>query len=120
MMISVGLKLINLLRIGSKIWRRSLTNLKIIFISDSSSELFDTSIRAEEEFLQMLKKLEIEAKERYLQALITSGVDKKVHIDYAVEKYDLCKAEVCGKYLQVKKFRMSFFSYFYVAIKENA
>lgn len=49
----------------------------------------------------MLKKLEIEAKERYLQALITSGVDKKIHIDYAVEKYDLCNTEVCGKYLQV-------------------
>ena len=105
---------------GAKFGDDLLRTLKIIFISDSSSELFDASIRAEEEFLQMLKKLEIEAKERYLQALITSGVDKKVHIDYAVEKYDLCKAEVCGKYLQVKKFRMSFFSYFYVAIKENA
>ena len=95
------LKLINSLNIGNKIWRRSLTKLHILFISDSSSELFDASIRAEREFLQMLKKLEIEAKERYLQALITSGVDKKIHIDYAVEKYDMCKAEVCGKYLQV-------------------
>ena len=49
----------------------------------------------------MLKKLEIEAKERYLQALITSGVDKKVHIDYAAEKFELCKTEVCRKYSQV-------------------
>ena len=115
-MISVTLKLINLLNIGRKMWRRFLTKLSILFISDSSSELFDASIRAEEEFLQMLKKLEIEAKERYLQALITSGVDKKIHIDYAVEKYDLCNTEVCGKYLQVWKFRMSFFAFF-VAIK---
>ena len=46
----------------------------------------------------MLKKLEIEAKERYLQALITSGVDKKVHIDYAIENYEYCKKEVCRKF----------------------
>ena len=56
----------------------------------------------------MLKKLEIEAKERYLQALITSGVDKKVHIDYAIENYEYCKKEVC------RKFGISFLSVYSV------
>ena len=49
----------------------------------------------------MLKKLEIEAKERYLQALITSGVDNKVQIDYTIENYDFCKNQVCRKFWQV-------------------
>ena len=72
--------------------------MDIIFLSDSTSALFNASIRAEEEYLQMLKKLEIEAKERYLQALITSGVDSKVQIDYAIENYGFCKNQVCRKF----------------------